>query len=447
MPIPTRRLQWVALGWLALAAALVFEDRLRILWEWAGVVLLSAAAADLWLGWQAGCPLELSRSLPRNWPVGVEQTVALSIRSRARTGSLRVRLFDNHPAAIVARGLPYTCWVAAGSRHEFGYPAIAQARGAHRFGSVATEIDAPLGLWCWRRQVAAGGSSEVRVYPDFARIAQYTLLATDHRLAQIGLLRRRRRGEGMEFQQLREYRQGDTPRQIDWKATARQGKLIARDYQDERNQQLMFLLDCGQRMRTRETETEGGGAVLSHFDHTLNAMLLLSYVALRQGDGVGLATFAHPQPRFVAPRRSGSTLNHLMNAVYDLEASALTPDFLAAGRTIASRVRKRSLIVLLTNLREEDDDTLMPALSILQRQHLVVVASLREPGLIALRTARVSQFEDALAYAAATEYLYARQRSIAVLRKRGVYCLDVAPGELPMGLVNQYWNMKRSGVF
>jgi uncharacterized protein (DUF58 family) len=101
---------------------------------------------------------------------------------------------------------------------------------------------------------------------------------------------------------------------------------------------------------------------------------------------------------------------------------------------------------VLTNLRDEDDDTLKPALALLQRQHLVVVASLQEPGLTALRRRRVGHFEDALAYAAATEYLYARQRSMASLRKRGVHCLDLAPVDLPMGLVNQYWSMKRSGV-
>lgn len=449
IPLPTVRLQYAVLAWFALACGAVAVPELLEIWGVAGGVLFALCAIDLWLGWRRGCPIEVRRQTAKNWPVGVTQNVQLQITASGPSAHLVGRIFDAVPEAFRFTGLPYRFELAAPGGHEFSYPAIAQERGPHRFGRPEILLETPLGLWCSRHRVVAAGSDPlVRVYPDFAKIAQYTLLATDHRLSQIGLLRRRRRGEGMEFHQLREYRQGDTPRQIDWKATARQGKLIARDYQDERNQQIVFVVDCGLRMRTRESPLGGaaGESTLSHFDHVLNAMLLLSYVALRQGDGVGLATFAHPQPRFVAPRRSQAALNHLLNAVYDLEPTSQTPDFLVAARLVTSRVRKRSLIVLLTNLRDEDDDTLLPALAVLQRQHLVIVASLREPGLTALRSQRVAHFEDALAYAAATEYLYARQRSIATLRKRGAHCLDVAPAELPIGLVNQYWSMKSSGV-
>jgi uncharacterized protein (DUF58 family) len=452
IPIPTLRLQCVCLSWLILACAAIAFESARTVWEFAGLLLASCCLADLWLGRAQGCPLEIRRHMQKSWSVGVAQTVQLHLANGSRRARLLGRLFDGVPSAFEYTGFPHAFIVDAHGRHELEYRALAKVRGPHRFGTVEVLLDTPLRLWSWRHRVAALDSDPlVRVFPDFARIAHYTLLATDHRLSQIGLLRRRRRGEGLEFHQLREYRQGDTPRQIDWKATARQGKLIARDYQDERNQQLMFLLDCGLRMRTRETEPSEDGRGdgkpgLSHFDHTLNAMLLLSYVALRQGDGVGLATFAHPEPRFLGPRRSQATLTHLLDAVYDLEPTTRTPDFLVAGRLVANRVRKRSLIVLLTNLRDEDDDTLMPALALLRRQHLVVVASLREPGLMALRRQRVRHFEDALAYAAATEYLSARQRSMTTLRKTGVHCLDVAPGELPIALVNQYWSMKRSGV-
>jgi uncharacterized protein (DUF58 family) len=104
-------------------------------------------------------------------------------------------------------------------------------------------------------------------------------------------------------------------------------------------------------------------------------------------------------------------------------------------------------VILLTNLRDEDDATLMPALGLLRRQHRVVVASLREPGLTSLQNRPVDNFDSALGYAAAVEYLQLRQRTLATLRKQGVHCLDVAPAVLPLALVNQYWTMKRAGVF
>ena len=184
--------------------------------------------------------------------------------------------------------MPAPFRVGPGQWTKLSYRVLPDQRGVHHFGAAELRLISPLGFWLTRHAVGEGQA--VQVYPDFAKITQYALFAIDNRLSQIGLLRRRRRGEGLDFHQLREYRSDDSPRQIDWKATSRMGKLIARDYQDERDQQIVFLLDCGQRMRARDDD-------LSHFDHTLNAMLLLAYVALRQGDAVGLC---HLRPRYAA---------------------------------------------------------------------------------------------------------------------------------------------------
>ena len=134
-------------------------------------------------------------------------------------------------------------------------------------------------LGLWKKNIIQPLKSEVRNYPNFSSVMKYSLLATDQRLNQMGILKKRRRGEGLNFHQLREYRDGDSLRQIDWNATARTHKLISRDYQEERDQQIIFLVDCGRRMLAHDDQ-------LSHFDHTLNAILLLSHVALRQGDAV-----------------------------------------------------------------------------------------------------------------------------------------------------------------
>ncbi|HQC81087.1 MAG TPA: DUF58 domain-containing protein, partial [Accumulibacter sp.] len=280
---------------------------------------------------------------------------------------------------------------------------------------------------------------EVRVFPNFARVAHYTLLATDNRLSQIGILQRRRRGEGMEFLQLRDYRQDDSPRLIDWKASSRVGRLIAREHQDERDQQIVFLLDCSARMRARDGD-------LSHFDHTLNALSLLAYVALRQGDAVGLATFGHPRPRVLPPGKSVGTVQALMNAVFDLEPSLQVPDYLAAAESLGARLRKRALVILVSNLRDEDDDTLLPAVHYLRRRHAVTVASLRETVLDELLDAPVRDFDAALTRAAGLEYLQARRRQLALMRHGGAQILDVGPCELPVALINHYWARKRAGA-
>jgi uncharacterized protein (DUF58 family) len=298
-------------------------------------------------------------------------------------------------------------------------------------------LDSPLHLW--HKQQTLGAPAPIRVYPDFARIAHYTWLATDNRLSQIGVLQRRRRGQGLEFHQLRDYRQDDSPRDIDWSATARARRLIAREYQDERDQQILLVLDCGQRMRARD-------GAMSHFDHALNALLLLAYVALRQGDAVGVSTFAHDHPRFLPPRKSISTVSRLMHGLFDLQPSLRTPDYLGAATALGRHLTKRALIVVATTIRDEDGSALQEAVRMLRRKHAVIVANLREDALIRAKERPISSLDDALAYAAATDYLERRRRTIAALRRTGVHVVDVAPSGLARHLVNHYWDMKRAGA-
>jgi len=286
-------------------------------------------------------------------------------------------------------------------------------------------------------QRLAGEAQTVRVYPDFSRLTGFALMATDHHLSQLGVLQRRRRGEGMDFHQLREYREGDPPRQIDWKASARMRKLISREYQDERDQQIVLLLDCGRRMSARDD-------ALSHFDHVVNSALLLAYVGLRQGDAVGLLTMSGPQ-RWLAPRKSRATVNTILNSVYDLQPTINASDYHVAALDLMQRVRKRALVVVLSNLRDEDDDTLGPALKLLQSRHLVLFASLRENILSRALASRVDTFERALTHAAVADYLQSRNRMFSHLEGLGAMCVDVEPEQLPIALVNRYLEIKRSG--
>lgn len=277
----------------------------------------------------------------------------------------------------------------------------------------------------------------VRVYPDFAAVARYALLATDNRLSQLGIRRRQRRGEGLEFHQLREYRQGDALRQIDWKATSRLRKLVSREYQDERDQQVNFLLDCGFRMRAQD-----GGT--SHFDAALNAMLLLSYVVLRQGDAAGCLTFAGDERRYAAAK-GRAQMSRLMNGLFDLAPTHRTPDFRALAATCTTHLHKRSLLVLMTNLRDEDTADLVAAARVLGERHLVLVATLRETVLDAMCATPPESDESALGAAAARLYLGEREQALARLAKEGVLVLDSTPEQLPVRLVNAYLDIKRSG--
>jgi uncharacterized protein (DUF58 family) len=186
---------------------------------------------------------------------------------------------------------------------------------------------------------------------------------------------------------------------------------------------------------------------LSHFDHALNACLLLSYVALRQGDAVGFSAFASDSPRYLAPLKGASHLNTLLNTVYDLSSSQRSADYQAAITQLLARQKRRALVVLVTNLRDEDDEELLSAVKRLGKVHRVLVASLREDVLDSVRDAPVQTLQEALTYCGTVDYLNARTENHERLSAHGVSVMDTRPSELGPALVTQYLSWKRAGKF
>jgi uncharacterized protein (DUF58 family) len=379
----------------------------------------------------------IKRQMPGSLALGRWAEVQLDI-AHDFADTLQISLFDHVPDGLAFEHLPWAVELQPGHSSQIRYRLRPAKRGHLRFEHCEVNMPSPLGLWSGKRLLSV--SDETRVYPDFARLYGGELLAVDNWLSQLGVRQRQRRGQGLEFHQLREFREGDSLRQIDWKATARQRTPIAREYQDERDQQIIFLLDCGRRMRSQDDE-------LSHFDHALNACLLLSYVALRQGDAVGLSTFASDTQRHLAPVKGTGQLNVLLNAVYDLDSTQRPADYQAAANQLLSRQKRRALVVLVTNLRDEDDEELLSAVKRLSAQHRVLVASLREETLDTLRNTTVQTLPEALAYCATVNYLNERAELHERLSAHGVSVMDVRPAEFGAELVARYLALKSAGGF
>jgi len=403
--------------------------------NWGLLLALLALAVPDALRLQRMPPVRVSRQMPGSLSLGRWAEVPLTIEHDFNA-PLNIDLFDHVPDGLSFEHLPLTIELQPGQFSQISYRLRPLNRGHFTFEHCEINLPSPLGLWTGKRLLKV--DNQTRVYPDFARLHGGELLAVDNWLSQLGVRQRQRRGQGLEFHQLREFREGDSLRQIDWKATARQRAPIAREYQDERDQQIIFLLDCGRRMRSQDGE-------LAHFDHALNACLLLSYVALRQGDAVGLSTFAGDQ-RFVAPGKGSGQLNVVLNAVYDLQSTQRPADYQAAVNQLLSRQKRRALVVLVTNLRDEDDDELLGAIKRLSAQHRVLIASVREEALDTLRTAPVQSLPQALAYCGAVSYLNERAELHERLSAHGVAVVDVRPGDLGAALVTQYLQLKKAGL-
>lgn len=433
----------VVLAVCAVLAALY--PPLTILWQVMSAVLVFI------LIWDASRlyaieTLQLERDAPGKMSLGLWHDVDLTVHYKAGvmgTPQLKLQLFDHYPVHCELRHLPQQLSINSGQWAKSAYQIKPLQRGNAVFASVQCLLHSPWRFWL--RNTAIGESFASMVYPNFAAISQYALLATENRLSLLGIKKVRRRGEGMDFNQLREYREGDTLRQIDWKATARLRKLISREYQDEKDQEIIFLLDCGRRMRSQDDE-------LSHFDHSLNAMLLLSYVALYQGDAVGFSTFGAEEAdklnseRWFSARKGMATLPLLLNRVYDLQAGTASPDYTQAASRLLLKQKKRALVVVLTNLRDEDSHDLLNALQLLKRKHLVVLASLREQVLDQIMEQRVEDLSSALLYSATSDYQLQRKKIFERLYVHGINTLDVTPDKLAIHLVNRYLDIKSSGL-
>jgi uncharacterized protein (DUF58 family) len=343
----------------------------------------------------------------------------------------------------VADGLPQSLVLPRAKRLETTYKVTPTRRGEITFAPAELRVRSQAGLCDLR--VRVGVAETRRVYPDFAEIARYAWLAGDRRLQEIGIKTFVQRGEGTDFKQLSEYRYGDSVRHIDWKATLRLDKPIVREFQDERDQRVMLLIDCGRRMRADDRR---GAVGTAHFDQVLNAVMLLSYVALKQGDAVGAMTFGTPagSERAFAPRKGRQALHALMGELYGVQPTPTHSDYVTAARDLLGRYGKRALVVLITNFRDEDGTELRQALRLLRSRHLVLVASLRERIVQEMVSQPIAKGDAAIEIASAHLYEQSRRDAFNRLAARDALMVDAVPERLGLELVNRYHAVKRAGL-
>lgn len=451
--LPSRTLLAAILGAAAVAtAALIAGAAVDVVGAAvlsAAILTLGALALDLIVsvrGWSRA-PLVLTRQLPAALALGVRAHVRL-VFTNPDGPRWQARVFDHADPTLTLAGLPLAVAVARGERVIVSYAVTPQKRGELFFAPVELRVKSRWHLLELKRRI--GAMQAVRAYPNFAAVARYAWLAADRRLTEIGIKTYAQRGEGTDFKELTEYRPGESLRHIDWKATLKLQRPIVREFQDERDQNVVFLLDCGRRMRADETGAEGVPA-LSHFDHALNAVMLLAYVALKQGDAVGALTFGHEpgtSAAHFAPRKGMSSFNALLASLYAVQPQPAFSDYLLAAGDVMARLPKRSLIVLITNFRDEDAAELAPALKLLRSRHLVITASLRERVVRTLIEQPLAHATAESVFDVAGAHLYEQSRRDAFnrLAARDALLVDVEPEQLPIELVNRYHAVKRAGL-
>jgi len=421
---PVRESGWAAAALLTLLLVLAAVDYAR-----------SRAA------WRDASP-RLLRRLPAAFAIGVRREIHLTIDLEGSV-AWRCELHDYVDASLAAEGLPLRLDLGANARIATSYAVVPTRRGTVTFAPA--EIRVP-SRWRLCELLEPIGAHETRrVYPDFAQVARYAWLASDRRLQEIGIKSYRQRGQGTDFKQLSEYRIGDSVRHIDWRATLRLNRPIVREFQDERDQCVLVLVDCGRRMRADDRRQRIG---TSHFDQVLNAVMLLAYVALKQGDALGALTFGTPagEERSFPPRKGTHALNALMSELHAVEPTATHSDYVAAAQGVLRRYPKRALVIVVTNFRDEDSTELGHALRLLRSRHLVLLASLRERVVGELISQPLSSGDAVIDVASGLLYEQARRDAFNRLAARDSLMVDAEPHELGVALVNRYHAIKRAGL-
>ena len=432
MPVPTARF---VVGLLAVAGLCLVAPEPLLVLAVGDLVLLGLAVIDVAMATRPSV-VAVARELPSAVGLGGEATVTWRIGNP--TGRvLSVQVADELAPSLRAGRRRLSLRVPP--RGEVAASTVLRPSRRGRFcpAELVVRVAGPLGLAA--RQGRRRLPGLLRVYPPFSSRDQAELRVERARILEVGLRSARGRGGGTEFEQLREWTPDDETRRLDWAATARSGKPIVRAYRAERNQTVLVLLDNG---RLQAGQVAG----VARVEHAMDAVLLLTYLATRLGDRCGLIAYDAGVRAVVPPSSRSTQLSRVSEALYDLQPALVESDHRGAFTEALVRFRRRAMFVVLTDLNEQAvGQTLLPALPLLLRHHLVVVGSVRDPEVE--RWAATTPSDAGLAYrkAAAVAALDERQRLAGLLRGLGVIVVDAAPGALAPALGDAYLDAKAQG--
>jgi uncharacterized protein (DUF58 family) len=439
MYLPDRR-------WYIVAAALALVAPLALVWPGGAAAVL--AVDLLWLaalavdGWRAAGlaagDLLVAREAPAAFSVGRPVPVAYQWSQPLRRG-LTVQVREEFPPQLVpVAGRMRRLLIPAGEGLREAVDLQPVQRGRAAGGRMHLRLRGPWGL-VWR-QIRVDRPWQPTVYPNLVGASLRSLPTQAQRRREAGFRSIRRIGEGRMFESLKEWVPGEDTRTIDWKATARHGKVMARQFEDERRQQVLVVIDAG-RMLTADVDGR------PRLESVVEAALHLAHSAVEHDDNIGLMVFADEVQHFLPPARGRRALRAVLDALATIEGRLVEPNYPAAFAYMAARNRKRALTVLFTDVIDRTaSEALVAQVGTLRPRHLPLAVTLRDPSLERLATTRPDTAAAAFERAAAEELLQSRESALSEMRSRGVLVLDVAPAAASAAVVEQYNRLKRRGA-
>ncbi len=434
--IPTPRLLIVLLIGAALVAGVAIASAML----WLALIYLLVVGILIVVDVQLttrSTDLEVERICDNRLSLGAENLVTLLIANRsARQLTLTVR--DEYPYTFQTAQATLTGAVAGYGLCELQYHLRPLQRGDYRFGDINIRYQSFLRTFI--RQARYPASADSKVYPNVLDIRKYDLLARKGLLVEIGLRAARIYGQGSEFERLREYTTDDEFRRINWKATARRGKPIAAEYETERSQYVLCVIDTGRMMRPPVGD-------LSKLDYVINAALLLAYVVNLKGDHVGLLTFADDVRTYLAPKRGKGQFYRMLEALYNIQYEPVEADYARGLTYLATRHKRRSLVVIFTDLVTLDAaKPLIAHLTRLARHHLPLCVVISDPNISGMAEQSPNGSVPIYQRAVAEMLLAERRVVLDTLQRSGVHTIDVPADQLSVAVINKYLELKGRGA-
>lgn len=420
---------------------------LSLSWGWPGlrypvlaydVLLIAAAVGDFLASRARSADIVVTREFDRRFAIGDPTRVSVLVENVSSL-PISLRIKDEYPPRMhLDEGRESEFTVIAHGTAEFYYHLTPKRRGAYTFGGTAVRFLSQLGLvWC---SATMGEPQRVKVYPNMRRAREMELKALGARSFLAIQRRSIRRGEGREFESMRDYVRGDELRHISWTATARRHKLTTRQYQIERDQTVMIAIDAGRLMTGRiEDETK--------FDTAIHASLALMSACARAGDNCGLLVFGRRVRRFLPPKRGVEHIDAVLESLYDVEPEIVEPSYARGFQYIASNLKKRSFVVILTDLVDKDSSKeLITSLKLLRPRHLPLVATIGDRDLNAAVSRPPADVKEVFTQSAAEEIIHQRAAALRLVESLGGLALDVTAKTLAPRLLESYLKVKERGL-
>ncbi|WP_298151321.1 DUF58 domain-containing protein [Flavobacterium sp.] len=399
--------------------------------------LLLLLLLDIMILFVAQRGIEASRSMAEKLSNGDENPITVNIRN-FYTFPIHIKLVDEIPFQFQVRNFNINSTISPSSEKAIVYQLRPTERGEYFFGNLNIYVSSPLRIIS--RRFTFNKDQMVPVYPSYIQLRKYDLMAFSNNLLQYGVKRIRRIGHSMEFEQIKEYTQGDDIRTLNWKATAKKNALMINQFQDEKSQSVYMVIDKG---RVMKMPFNG----LSLLDYAINATLVLSNVILKKHDKAGMLTFSKkPENRVVAEKRS-SQMEKILQSLYGIKTDFFESDYSRLYADIRQHINQRSLIILYTNFESLDGlHRQLPYLKAIAKSHLLVVIFFNNTELNDLIDKKADTIQQVYDKAIAEKFAFEKRLIVNELRKYGIHSVLTQPENLTLDTINKYLEIKARGI-